>query len=210
MENEKKIRLMIVDDHPVVRECLRAMLDRRTEMTVVATASDAHEAVTQFRQRKPDVTLLDLRMPDRDGIEALIEIRKFDPGARAIFLTTYDDDEDVYRAMKAGAKAYLLKDAPREQLVECIHAVAEGKNFIPPGIAAKLAARFSHPELTERERAVLTIMAAGKSNRQIGDELGITEGTVKSHVNHLLQKRKTKSRTEAVRRALDTGLVRLA
>ncbi len=209
MDIEKKIKILIVDDHPVVREGLRAMLDRRAEMTVVGTAMNAHEAVSLFRQRRPDVTLLDLRMPGADGVEALHEIRKIDPHARAIVLTTYDDDEDVYRSMKAGANAYLLKDVPRDQLVECIRTVAQGKNFIPPPIAAKLANRFSHPDLTEREHAVLNLMASGKSNKEIGDGLGITEGTVKSHVNHLLQKLRTKSRTEAVRLALERGLVRL-
>jgi DNA-binding NarL/FixJ family response regulator len=209
MSSDVKIRLLVVDDHPVVREGLRSILDRRAGMTVVATASDAREALSQFRLHKPDVTLMDLRMPGMDGVETIEEMRKLDPAARIVVVTTYADDEDVYLAMKAGASAYLLKDVSRETLAECIRAVFEHKTFIPPEIASKLASRVGHADLTERESTVLRLMAAGKSNKLIGEELGITEGTVKTHVNHLLQKLKTKTRTEAVRRAMERGLVRL-
>jgi two-component system NarL family response regulator len=202
------IRVMIVDDHPIVREGIAAIIERREDMTVVAEVGNGKEAVDLCRSAKPDIVLMDLRMPVMDGVTATTLISQEYPLAKVIVLTTYDGDEDIYQGLRAGAKGYLLKDGPREALLEAIRAVHSGQSRIPPEIAAKLAERIKRPELTPRELEVLQEMAAGKSNQEIGRALYITEGTVKAHVNGILTKMGVNDRTQAVTLALERGIVR--
>jgi two-component system NarL family response regulator len=209
MSEARKIRLLLADDHPVVRAGLVALISRRPDMEVIAEANTGREALGQFLRHSPDVSLVDLRMPDMDGVDAILAIRVRVPDARIILLTTYDGDDDIYRGLRAGAKAYMLKDAPPEELLEGIRAVYEGRTWLPQRVAAKLAARVSGAALTSRELEVLRLVVAGKINKQIGDDLGVTEGTVKVHVNHILAKLGVSGRTEAVSVALKRGLVRL-
>ena len=210
MNPDTPIRILIAYDHPVVREGLAAMIKRRTDMTVVAEANHGREAVALFHQHQPDVVLMDLRMPEMDGVEAILTIREQTPEARVIVLTTYDTDEDIYRALRAGAKAYLLKDTPREELLDTIRAVSAGRTRVPSDVAAKLVERVSSETLTAREVDVLRLIVAGHSNREIATLLYISEGTVKTHVNHLLMKLGVSDRTQAVTTALKRGLVSLA
>jgi two-component system NarL family response regulator len=209
MTEARKIRLLIADDHPVVRAGLVALISRRPDMEVIAEANTGREALGQFLRHSPDVTLVDLRMPDMDGVDAILAIRVRIPDARIILLTTYDGDDDIYRGLRAGAKAYMLKDAPPEEMLEGIRAVYEGRTWLPQRVAAKLAARVSGAALTSRELEVLRLVVAGKINKEIGDDLGVTEGTVKVHVNHILAKLGVSGRTEAVSVALKRGIVRL-
>ncbi len=185
------------------------MIGREPDMAVVAEAGNGGQAVEQFVSHRPDVGLMDLRMPGMDGVCAITTIREHDPDARIVVLTTYDGDEDIYRGLRAGAKAYLLKDAPGEELLETIRNVNRGKMCVPPTIAAKLAGRLSGSELTARELEVLNLMAEGRSNRDIAHSLAITEGTVKAHVNNILNKMNVSGRTEAVTIAIKRGIVHL-
>ncbi len=209
MPRLKQIRVLLADDHPVVREGLAAMINRRPDMTVVAEAGNGREAVHLFQLHQPDVTLVDLRMPEMDGLEVIGNLRRQSPAVRIVVLTTFGDDEDIYRALRAGAKGYLLKDAPREQLLECIRSVHDGDTYLPTGVANKLAERVGGAELTGRELEVLRLLALGKSNKEVGSELHVTESTVKVHVNNILHKLKVSGRTEAVTLAIRRGLVRL-
>jgi DNA-binding NarL/FixJ family response regulator len=209
MPKTNRVRILIADDHPVVREGLAALINRRTDMVVVAEVSNGREAVAQFLRHLPDVALLDLRMPGMDGVEASAAIRQKVPTARLIILTTFDEDEDIYRGLRAGAKAYLLKDAPRDDLLKCIRAVHEGQTIIPPPIAAKLADRLTTSELTRREIQVLQLVANGKGNKEIAVALSISEGTVKTHVSSILAKLAAGDRTQAVTIALRRGILRL-
>jgi two-component system, NarL family, response regulator len=209
MSQENNIRVLIADDHPVVRKGLALMLKYEPDMEVVGEAGNGCEAVALFGKHRPDVTLMDLRMPEMDGAEATTTIRAEFPTARIILLTTYDGDEDIYRGLRAGAKAYLLKDAPCEELLETIRAVHAGEKRITLEVGAKLAERMEGPELTEREREVLRLMATGRSNQEIGTALYITEGTVKFHVNHILNKLDVTDRTQAVIVALKRGIASL-
>ena len=180
------IRVLIADDHSVVREGLASLIGRKADMTVVGEASNGREAVDFWKEHRPDVTLLDLRMPELDGLGAIKEIRTADQNARLIVLTTFDGDEDIFRAIQAGAKGYLLKDVPREALMDCIRRVHAGETCVPVHLAAKLADRVSGETLSEREIDVLKLMAQGKSNKEIGSALFISEGAVKSHVAKIL------------------------
>jgi two-component system NarL family response regulator len=209
MGKEATIRVLVADDHPVVREGLRALISRRPDMRVVAEAATAGEAIRLFARHQPDVTLLDLRLPDMDGIDALVTIRGQAKDARVIVLTSFGGDEDIYRAIRAGASAYLLKDAPRDELVRCVRAVHGGGSWISPVAAARLTARLGAPDLTPRERDVLRLVVAGKSNKEIGDALHVALGTVKAHVNRIFSKLRVGSRAEAVTTALRRGIVPL-
>jgi len=209
MDSTTPLRILIADDHPVVREGLAAIFNNRDDMIVVAQACNGREAVEQYLKHSPDVTLMDLRMPEMNGLEAIVAIKQRDPGARLIVLTTFDSDEDIYRALQAGVKAYFLKDAPREELVACIRSVHGGQTVIPLAIAAKLAEHLTVDELTSRELEVLRAVAEGKSNKEIASALGITEGTIKSHMNAILRKLDVSDRTQAVVSALKHGLLRL-
>jgi len=201
--------MLIADDHPVVRDGLVAVIGRQPDMMVVAEANNGRAAVALWRQYRPDVTLIDLRMPDVDGVDCIMEIRADDASARVIVLTMFHGEEDIYRGMRAGAKAYLLKDVSREELLECIRTVHAGRTFVPPAIAAKLAERVGEQELTGRETEVLKLLAAGKSNKEIGQHLCISDTTVKSHVKGIFGKLNVLSRTEAMATASRRGLIRL-
>jgi DNA-binding NarL/FixJ family response regulator len=202
-------RILIADDHPIVREGLAAMIDRRPDMKVVAQAGNGREAVAQYRIHRPDVVLMDLRLPQMDGVQAVEAIRAEFPNARVLIITTFDGDEDIHRAIQAGARGYLLKDAPREHLMEGIRTVAAGNTCMPQNVAAKMAERQAIPEMSPREREVLRLIAEGMSNQEIGSALMITEGTVKVHVNSILTKMKVRDRTQAVTQALKRGILRL-
>jgi DNA-binding NarL/FixJ family response regulator/two-component sensor histidine kinase len=193
---KERIRVLIADDHAVVREGLVALVKRKSDMVIVAEASNGREAVDLWKQHRPHVTLLDLRMPELDGVGAIKEIREIDPNAHIVVLTTYDGDEDIYRAIKAGAKAYLLKDTARDALVDTVRRVHAGETYLPPQLAAKLAERVSGAALSQREMEVLQRMAAGKSNKEIGAQLFISDGTVKTHVKCIFTKLDVVSRTE--------------
>jgi two-component system NarL family response regulator len=206
---KERIRILIADDHTVVREGLVALAKRKSDMVIVAAASNGLEAVDLWKQHRPDVTLLDLRMPELDGLGAIKAIREIDPNAHIVVLTTYDSDEDIYRAIKAGAKAYLLKDTARDALVETVRRVFAGETYLPPPIAAKLAERVSGTALSQREMEVLQRMATGKSNKEIGTELFISDGTVKTHVSSIFSKLDVVSRTEAIATATRRGLIQL-
>jgi len=203
------IRILIADDHTVVRDGLAAILRQQADMDVVAEIGDGRQAVEQWKKHRPDVTLMDLRMPALDGVNAIYEIRAAEPNARIIILTTFDGDEDIYRGMRAGAKSYLLKDARREELFQCIREVHAGRTFLPPAVAAKLAERLPAEELTPRELEVLRLLSEGKPNKLIGANLAITEVTVKSHVQSLFRKLNVLSRTEAIAVANRRGLLHL-
>jgi DNA-binding NarL/FixJ family response regulator len=206
---KERIRILIADDHTIVREGLVALAKRKSDMVIVASASNGLEAVDLWKQHRPDVTLLDLRMPELDGVGAIKAIREVDPNAHIVVLTTYDSDEDIYRAIKAGAKAYLLKDTARDALVDTVRRVYAGETYLPPPIAAKLAERVSGAALSQREMEVLQRMAAGKSNKEIGAELFISDGTVKTHVSSIFTKLDVVSRTEAIATATRRGLIQL-
>jgi len=202
------LRVLIVDDHPVVREGLRAILDRQPEMAVVAEASDGEQAVALFDRHYPDLTLMDLRLPKKSGVDATAEIHRRHPQARIIVFTVFDGDEDIYRALEAGARSYLLKSASHEELLSTLRNVATGGRPLPAAVAERLAQRFEYSELTCRELDVLRLIVAGKANKQIASLLGVGEGTVKTHVNRILSKLGVADRTEAAIQALQRGIVR--
>jgi len=204
-----KIRVLIADDHVTVREGLAAMIGRQPDMIVVGEAANGREAVDLWLKHRPDVTLLDLRMPLLDGLGAIDEIHRQDDSARIIVLTTFDTDADLSNAIKAGAKGYLLKDAQREELLEAIRKVHAGATCIPPSLVAKLAAGMSNESLTGRELDVLALLARGKSNKEIGTNLYISETTVKSHLRSIFTKLNVLSRTGAITTASRRGLVQL-
>jgi two-component system NarL family response regulator len=202
-------RVLVVDDHALLRTGVANIIDHEADLQVVAEASNGAEAVAAFRELRPDVTMMDLRMPVMEGVEAIRQIREIDPQARVIVLTTYDADEDIARALEAGAKAYILKDIAAGALVSCIHDVLAGKTYLAPAAAAKLAERVTQVQLTPRELGTLRLMADGHSNKEIASALSISERTVKTHLGHLFEKLGVTSRTEAVRVATRRGLVRL-
>ncbi|MDS4042880.1 MAG: response regulator transcription factor [Candidatus Competibacter sp.] len=204
-----KIQVLIADDHVTVREGLAAIIGRQPDMQVVGEAANGREAVDLWVRHRPDVTLLDLRMPLLDGVGATDAIRQQDASARIVVLTTFDTDNEIARAIKSGAKGYLLKDAQREELLECIRKVYGGETCIAPALVAKLAAGISSEALTGRELDVLTLLARGKSNKEIGANLYISETTVKSHLRSIFAKLNVLSRTEAITVASRRGLVRL-
>lgn len=204
------IRLLIVDDHPVVRDGLVAILHQgEPDLEVVGEAGDGLEAVTAWRTLRPTVTIMDLQLPGLSGVEAITAIRREDPEARVLVLTTFDGDADIQRAIEAGARGYLMKSVRRAILIEAVRAVAAGQRYLPPATAARLVEAMEAERLTPRELDVLRLLARGQRNREIADELGLAEPTVKIHVNNLLRKLEAKDRTEATVVALRRGLIHL-
>ena len=207
MNTSSPIRILTVDDHPVLREGIAAVLGSETDMVIVAEASNGREAIEQFRAHRPDITLMDLQMPLMNGTEAILAIRKEFPGARIIVLTTYSGDVQAERALKAGASAYLLKSMLRKELTETIRCVHGGKRRIPAEIAIGIAEHHSDDELTEREIEVLRQVAAGNANKIVADHLAISEETVKAHLRSILSKLGANDRTHAVTIALKRGII---
>ncbi|GAC1656182.1 MAG: response regulator transcription factor [Acidobacteriaceae bacterium] len=203
------IRIMIVEDHHVVRQGLAALIGTVPDMQVVAQASDGQQAVAMFSQHRPDITLMDLRLPKLGGVDAITAIRKDHPQARIIVLTTFDGDEDIYRALQAGARGYLLKDMFGDELMDAIRIVHSGKTRIPAEIAERLAERMGGPELTQRELEVLKLVVKGMSNKEIGTALFISEATVKTHLNNILSKMGVSDRTQAATSAIQRGIIHL-
>lgn len=205
----KPIRVLIADDHAVVRAGLAAILESAPDMAVIGQAGNGAEAVAMYRQYLPDVVVTDLRMPVQDGLSATLELRRINPAARVLLLTTYDDEEDIYRGLEAGASGYLLKDAAPAELVDSVRKVHAGRKAISPQVAEVLAGRVALQPLSDREREVLVYLAEGKSNKQIAKALGIADGTVKVHVANILEKLGAQGRSEAVAVAVRRGLVRI-
>jgi len=204
-----RIRILIAEDHQVVRQGLVALLNMVDGLRIVAEAASGQQAVELFRQHRPDVTLMDLRMPGMGGVETIAAIRRDFPDARIIVLTTFDGDEDIFRAIQAGARGYLLKGMSVDELIDAIQTVHHGRSKIPPAVAERLAERLSGNALTERETEVLKNIVGGKSNKEIAAALFISEATVKTHINNLLSKLGATDRTQAARIALQRGIVHL-
>jgi two-component system NarL family response regulator len=203
------IRILLAEDHVVVRNGLAAIINQQEDMEVIAEAGEGGEAVELWKQHRPDVTLMDLRMPGLSGANAIYEIHEMNRDVRIIVLTTFDGDEDIYRAIRAGAKAYLLKDVRSEELFHCIRQVHAGRFVIGPAVAAKLAERNTLPELTPRELEVLKLLGEGKPNKLIASAMSISDVTVKSHVRAIFTKLHVLTRTEAIAVASRSGLIRL-
>jgi two-component system NarL family response regulator len=208
-EPAEPVRVLLVDDHALLRTGVANIINHEPGLQVIAEAGNGREAVDAFTRWRPDVTLMDLRMPEMEGVDAIRRIRAIDPQARVVVLTTYDADEDIARALEAGAKAYILKDIAAAALIACIRDVLAGKTYLAPAAAAKLAERVTQVQLTPRELGTLRLMADGHSNKEIASALAISERTVKTHLGHLFEKLGVTSRTEAVRVATRRGLVRL-
>jgi DNA-binding NarL/FixJ family response regulator len=203
------IRILAVDDHPMLREGIASLVASQSDMELVAEASTGREALEQFRKHRPNLTLMDLQMPDMDGIEAMVAIRSEFPEARIIVLTTYKGDVKILRALKVGARAFLLKSVLQKELLETIRAVHAGQRRIPPEVAAELADHTIDDALTTREIDVLRLIAGGNSNKLIADQLSITEETVKGYVKNILSKLSASDRTHAVTIALKRGIIDL-
>jgi DNA-binding NarL/FixJ family response regulator len=203
------IRVLSVDDHPLLREGIAAVINNQPDMSLVALATTGTEAVQRFREHRPDVTLMDLRLPDVRGIDAMMAIRAEFPDARVMMLTSFDGDVEIERALRAGARGYVLKSLPPRELAEAIRDVHAGRKRIPADVAAHLAEHMGEEGLTQRERDVLTHVAGGLRNRDIGEELAITEETVKVHMRNILGKLSARDRTEAVTIALRRGIIQL-
>jgi DNA-binding NarL/FixJ family response regulator len=204
-----RIRVLSVDDHPLLREGIAAVINSQPDMSLVALATLGAEAIQRYREHRPDVTLMDLRLPDVSGIDAMIAIRAEFPDARVMMLTSFDGDVEIERALRAGARGYVLKSLPPRELADAIRDVHAGRKRIPPDVAAHLAEHMGEEGLTQREREVLTRVAGGLRNRDIGDELAITEETVKVHMRNILGKLSARDRTEAVTIALRRGIIQL-
>jgi DNA-binding NarL/FixJ family response regulator len=209
MTNDTRIRILAVDDHPLLQEGLAAMINSQPDMVLVAQASNAQDSLAQFRKHKPDVTVMDLRLPDKSGIDAMVAIRAEFPEARIIMLTTFEGDVEIQRALEAGARAYILKSMPPKDLIEVIAQVHAGKKRIPSQVAAQLAEHLSDEALTDREIEVLHQIAGGHRNRDIAERLFITEETVKVHIKHIMEKLGANDRTQAVAIGLRRGIIHL-
>ena len=209
MSDQVRIRVLSADDHPLLREGIAAMIDNQPDMLLVAQASNGSEAVQMYREHQPDVALMDLRLPDMSGIDALIAIRTEFPEARIIMLTTFEGDVEIQRALQAGARGYMLKSMPPKELVEVIRQVHAGKKRVPPEVAMYLAEHMSDESLTVREVDVLKHIAGGNRNRDIAEQLFISEETVKVHVKHIMEKLGASDRTEAVAIGIRRGIIHL-
>jgi DNA-binding NarL/FixJ family response regulator len=209
MTTSECIRVLVVDDHPLMRVGIAAIIDARAEMTVVAQAGSGEEAVRLHDLHKPDLTLMDLRLPGGSGVEAIRTIRAKSPNAKFVVLTTYEGDEDIHQALQAGARGYLIKGMPHEALMEALRKVHAGGRYLPSPVTRALASRTPDGELSAREREVLALLVKGRSNREIAAQLGIKEATVKSHVSVILMRLEVSDRTQAVVKALQRGLAHL-
>jgi len=209
MNAATQIRILTVDDHPLLHEGLAMVIHNQSDMLLVGDAPNGREAIQSFRRHKPDVTLMDLRLPDMSGIDAMKVIRSEFPDARVIILTTFEGDAEIQRALESGARAYILKSTPPRELVDVIRQVHAGKKRIPPEIAARLAEHYSDESLTDREIEVLKQVAEGNRNRDIADKLFITEETVKVHIKHIMDKLSASDRTEAVAIGVRRGIIQL-
>ena len=203
------IRVLLADDHAIVRNGVAQILNEQPDIDVVAEAGDGESAIVLYRQERPDVALLDLRMPKVEGTKVVEQIRRDFPEAVLVVLTTFDTDDDIDRALRAGAKGYLLKDVGPGDLVACVRAVHGGGTWVSPTVASKLVARMTRVQITPQEMRVLNQVAEGKSNREIGETLFISEATVKIHLSHLFEKLGASSRTDAVAKAVERGLIRM-
>jgi len=209
MNPTEKMKVMVVDDHPLLRVGIAAIVNARSDMTVVAQAETGERAVALFPRCKPDITLIDLKLPGMNGVAVIEAIRADHPDARFIVVTTYEGDEDIHRALEAGAQGYIIKGMPYEALVQALQRVHAGGRYLPPPVANALASRMPDSDLSARELEVLNHLVAGRSNKDIAHELGITEATVKSHVSAILMRLNVEDRTQAVVKALQRGLVHL-
>jgi DNA-binding NarL/FixJ family response regulator len=209
IENSERIRVLVVDDHPIVRVGIVAIINAQPDMTVVAQSGTAEEAIELFEQHRPDLTLMDLRLPGMSGVEAIRTIRGRHPKACFVVLTTYEGDEDIYQAVEAGARAYVIKGMPHSALTDALRRVHGGGRFLPPPVSKALASRTPDSDLSSREREVLSLLARGKTNKDIAVDLGISVATVKCHVSVILMRLQAADRTQAVVTALHRGLVHL-
>lgn len=209
MSEQAHIRIICVDDHPLLREGIAAIINNQSDMQLVAEAATGREAIQIFREYKPDITLMDLRLPDMSGIDSLIAIRREFPDARVVMLTTFEGDVEIQRSLEAGARGYLLKSMPPNELVEAIRQVNDGKKRIPPELAARVAEHLGDEALTEREIEVLRYIARGNRNRDIAKQLFISEETVKVHIKHIMEKLRASDRTQAVAIAARRGIIQL-
>lgn len=209
MESSQRIRVLVVDDHPIVRVGIVAIINACPDMTTVAQAGTAEEAIDLFEQHRPDIALIDLRLPKMSGVDAIRTIRMRHPRACFVVLTTYEGDEDIYQALEAGARAYVIKGMPHQALTDALRRVHAGGRFLPPPVSRALAARTPDSDLSVREREVLALLACGKTNKEIASELGISVATVKCHVSVILMRLQAADRTGAVVTALQRGLVHL-
>src|SRR5579859_2949749 len=209
MKNENKIRILVADDHALIRMGLVSLMNTEPDITVVAEAADGQQAVDLFAKHHPDLVLMDLRMPVKNGIDATIEIRRKSPAARVLMLTTFDGDEDIHQALQAGAQGYVLKGSTGENLIPALRALAAGQRWIPSDVAKRLASRRTYEELTPREVEVLQQLAKGLANKEIADVLNITENTTKGHLKNIIGKLRVADRTEAVTAAIQRGIIHL-